>query len=65
MDVELSVPTQREAIEVMAPPSPALEQVRLLGRDLGLLSIPREDIVQTQGAISEIGVKGLLCRERS
>ena len=48
-----------------ANPRVSLEQVRLLGRDLSLLSIPREDIVQTQGAISEIGVKGLLCRERS
>ena len=47
MDVELGVPTQGEAIEVMATTCPALKQVRLLGRDLSLLGIPREDVVQT------------------
>lgn len=52
---------------MIASTRPALEQVGFVGRDLGLGRIPRKDVVQTEGAIPEIGGESILrrCRKQA
>ena len=62
MDVELSIPSEDEAVEVETTASPALEQMGFVGRDLSRRLAPGEDVVQAERAVSEEGLKRLLRR---
>ena len=62
MDVELSIPSEDEAIEVVTTASPALEQMGFVGRDLSRRLAPGEDVVQAERTVSEEGLKRLLHR---
>jgi len=59
MDVELSIPSEDEAVEVVTTASPALEQMGFVGRDLSRRLAPGEDVVQAERAVSEEGLKRL------
>ena len=62
MDVELGIPSEDEAIEVVTTASPALEQMGFVGRDLSRRLAPGEDVVQAERTVSEEGLKRLLRR---
>lgn len=62
MHIELGIPSEDEAVEVVTTASPALEQMGFVGRDLSRRLAPGEDVVQAERAVSEEGLKRLLRR---
>ena len=62
MHIELGIPSEDEAVEVVTTASPALEQMGFVGRDLSRRLAPGEDVVQAERTVSEEGLKRLLRR---